>query len=151
MMAALGLTLAMSLAEEKVPWMLHVPGYFESNKSGLSGAASHLVFTDEKSFHQVFRSVFVPGGKAKLLSRDAFDKQVVIATIKRGKEVFTYTVEKVTLADGVLELTYRAKGKDGGGSAMFASPLIIAVPKRKYRSVVFVENGKKVATVKLGR
>jgi hypothetical protein len=55
----------------------------------------------------------------------------------------------VTDKDGVLKVTYTATGKDGGGSARFASPLIVSVPKGKYKSVEFIENGKKAGTVKV--
>jgi hypothetical protein len=149
-MAAMALAPVRPAADEKVDYTLHMPGYFESNKSGLKGPASHLVFTDKKSFGDVFRPVFVPGGKGKPLPKDAFDKHVVVAAIKRGTEVFTYQVDKVALKDGVLRVSYTATGKGGGGTATFASPLIVAVPKRKYKSVEFIENGKKVATVKPG-
>jgi hypothetical protein len=146
LLPALGLA-----AEEKVEYTLHIPGYFESNKSGLKGPASYLLFTKKKGFDDVFKSVFVPGGKAKLLPKDAFDTKIVLATIKRGSESFSYKVEKVTAKNGVLELRYTATGKGGGGSATFASPLIVAVPRGKWTAVEFIENGKKVATIKMGK
>jgi hypothetical protein len=36
------------------------------------------------------------------------------------------------------------------GSASFDSPLILSVPKDKYLTVVFIENGKKVGTARVG-
>src|SRR5580698_8015946 len=107
----LGASLMCPAEEKKVEYAIHMPGYFESNRSGLKGAESHLVFTDQKAFDNVFRPVFVPGGKAKLLPNDAFDKQMVIATIKRGMEIVEYKVESLVADDGVLKLSYTAKGK----------------------------------------
>jgi hypothetical protein len=138
-------------AEKKVEFSVLGPGYFESNKSGLPGESSHLLFTDQKSFEGVFKTRFVPGGKGKFLPKGAFDSKIVIAAIKRGTSIYTYKVEKLTNDDGVLKLTYTATGKDGGGSARFASPLIVSLPKGKYTSVEFIENGKKVGTVKVAK
>jgi hypothetical protein len=152
LLAVMVLAPALSRADEKkVEYTVQGPGYFESNKSGLTGDSSHLVFTDKKSFDGVFRTLFVPGGKAKLLPKDAFDTKIVIATIKRGTSVYTYKVEKLTADDGVLKLSYTATGKDGGGSARFASPLIVSLQKGKYTSVEFIENGKKVGMVKVAK
>jgi hypothetical protein len=151
LLAAMVLIPALGRAEEKkVDFSVLGPGYFESNKSGLKGESSHLIFTDKKSFDGVFGTRFVPGGKGKFLPKDAFDKNMVIAAIKRGASIYTWKVDKVTDKDGVLELHYTATGKDGGG-ARFASPLIVSVPKGKYTSVEFIENGKKVATVKVAK
>src|SRR5436190_21026346 len=84
-------------AEEKeVKHTLHVPGYYESNKSGLSGPASYLVFKERADFDAVFLSSRLPGKKAKLLPKGAFKDHIVVATIKRGDAVFTYEVTKVT-------------------------------------------------------
>jgi hypothetical protein len=150
MAAVLAAPAAVQADEKVVEYVVHAPGYFESNKSGLKGAESHLIFTDQKAFDSVFRSVFVPGGKAKLLPKDAFDKQMVIATIKRGMEIVEYKVEKLVADDGVLKLSYSAKGK-GKGTATYASPLIVSLPKGKYTAVEFIENGKTAETVKLDK
>jgi hypothetical protein len=121
-------------------------GYFESNKSGLKGPQSFLTFTKARDFNKVFGKAVVMGKKRKFLSDDAFDSKVVVATIKRGGDIWTYQVEKVTANDGKLMVRYKAMSRDGGG-ARFASPLVIAVDKGKYTSVVFFENGKKAGTV----
>jgi hypothetical protein len=41
-------------------------------------------------------------------------------------------------------------GRAGGRSAAFDSPLILSVPKDKYLTVVFIENGKKVGSARVG-
>jgi hypothetical protein len=119
--------------------------YSESNKSGLKGAQSFLAFTKAKAFNKTFGKAVVMGKKRKFLADDAFDSKIVVATIKRGGDIWTYQVDKVTAADGKLIVHYKATGKDGG-TARYASPLIIAVDKAKYSSVVFIENGKKAGT-----
>ena len=125
-------------------------GYFESNKSGLAGDSSDLVFTDQKAFDAVFGVAAVQGGRQRFLPKDAFDSKMVVAVIKRGKGIYDYKVEKVADDDGVLEVQYTATPQDGGGTATFATPLILSVDKGKYTSVVFIENGKKAGTVKVG-
>jgi hypothetical protein len=135
---------------EKLPFEVH-SGYFESNKSGLKGEASYLVFTDPKAFEKVFGIGVVMGKKPKLLPADAFDSHFVIAVIKRGKAVWEYQVAKVTEDQGKVYVEYTATSKEGGGSATFASLLIVSLPKGRYSSVVFIENRKNVATVALGK
>ncbi len=89
-------------------------------------------------------------GKQNFVPKDAFDKKMVVAVIKRGNAVTEYKVEKVTADDGTLYVKYTAK-MGTAGTATFASPLILSVDKDKYTEVVFLENGKKVEKVKVGK
>ena len=123
--------------------------YFEKNNSGLEGEASYVALTDAKAFDKVFGAAATMKKQA-FLPRDAFDKKMVVAAVKRGDKVWTYKVEKVTADEGTLYVQYEATSKDGGG-AKFASPLIVAVDKGKYTAVVFIENGKKAGTAKVGQ
>jgi hypothetical protein len=125
-------------------------GYFEKNNSGLTGDSSYLVFTDQKGYDAVF-GVGRVIGKQHFLAANAFDSSLVIAAVKRGKAITEYKVEKVTNDDGALYVQYTATVKDAGGTATFASPLIVSVDKGKYTSVVFIENGKKAAAVDVGK
>jgi hypothetical protein len=135
-------------AEQKVDFTVLGPGYFESNKSGLKGEASYLAFKTSEAFGKVFKSHFVPGGKAKLLPKGAFEKQMVVAVVKRGQETFAYKVAGLTAAGGVLKLRYTSQGR-GKGTATFASPLIVALPKGKYTAVEFFDGDKKVGSAKV--
>jgi hypothetical protein len=121
-------------------------GYFEKNNSGLKGDESVLAFTDPKSFDQVFGVAFTMGKKPEVLAKDAFDTRLVVAAIKRGDAPWTYKVDKVTADGDTLYVQYEATSKKGDGSAKFASPLIVSVDKGKYKTVVFIENGKRVGT-----
>ncbi len=123
-------------------------GYFESNKSGLTGDSSYLAFAGPKAFDAVFGVAKVQGGKQRFLPKDAFDSKVVVAVVKRGKAIYDYKVEKVTNDDGVLTVQYTAMPQESSGAATFATPLILSVDKGKYDSVAFIENGKKVAMAK---
>src|SRR5262245_22912648 len=153
--AGLGLLLAAGLGAwadeakgEKVSFD-NYPSYFESNKSGLKGDSSYLFFTDEASFAKIFQPVPPTGAKKPyLLPEKAFDKFDVIAVVKRGNATTEYLVEKVKDDKGTLYVQYQAKTGQPG-TATFASPLIVSVPKGKYTSVVFIENGKTVETLKI--
>jgi hypothetical protein len=134
---------------DKVDFDTYAKGYFEKNNSGLKGDSSYVVMTDQKGFDAVFGVGVTMGAKPPLLPKDAFDKKLVATVIKRGNAITEYTVDKVTSADGVLYVQYTAKAKGEGGTATFASPLIVAVDKGKITSVEFIENGKKVETVKV--
>ncbi len=154
-MHALLLLAALAADTEPAPKKLETATYgpyFESNKSGLKGENSYLAFTDAAKFGEVLRPVPPIGGrKPSPLPKDAFDKSVVLVVVKRGTETFDYTVEKAEDRGGTAVLTFKSVGKGaGGGTARFATPLVVAIPKGKYKAVEFVENGKKAATVKLG-
>jgi hypothetical protein len=131
---------------EKVEFKVYGRPYFEKNTSELTGDASFLAIGTQAGFDKVFGVGFVMGKKPDLIPKDGFSKKLVVAAIKRANAVYEYKIESVTAADGVLYVKYTAEGKGAGGMAKFASPLIIAVDKKDYKSVVFIENGKKVGT-----
>jgi hypothetical protein len=86
------------------------------------------------------------GKKPNVVGKNAFEKNLVVATITRGNAITKYEVEKVLLdKDGLLSVLYKATAEPPG-TARFASPLIITVPKDKVKKVAFIENGKTVGT-----
>ncbi len=126
-------------------------GYFESNKSGLKGDTSFLAFTDPEAFGQTFGVGFTMGKKPNVLPKDAFEKKMAVAVIKRGDAITTYKDVKVTADEDTLYVSYDTEAKGGGGTAKYASPLIVSLDKGKYTNVVFFENGKKAGSIKLGK
>jgi hypothetical protein len=152
--AVLALVLPVGGAEgknAKVEYDVHT-GHFEKNNSGLKGDASYLAFTDKAGFDAVFGSAAVMGKKFNWVPKDAFDKKIVVAVIKRGDTPVDYKVEQVTAGDGTLYVQYTATAKgNAGGAAKFASPLIVSVDKGKYTSVEFIENGKKAGSATIGK
>jgi hypothetical protein len=157
--AAAGLALAAAAApaddkaeakSKDVDYQVH-SGYFERNDSGLKGDASYLALADQKAFDAVFGVGRVLGGKQNFLPKDAFDSKLVAAVVKRGKSVVEYKIEKVTADGGTLYVQYTTAEKGGGGTATFASPLIVSADKGKYTSVVIIENGQKAGTAEVGK
>lgn len=124
-------------------------GYFVSNKFERDKPASFVAIQDRKRFDEVFGVAFVMGDKSNRLKPDAFKSKMVISAIKRGPAVTTYKVTSVTARRGTLFLQYEAN-TGVPGSATFACPLIVSVPKGPYSAVVFLENEKPVKTLKLG-
>jgi hypothetical protein len=137
-------------ADSRIDYKIY-PGYFESNKSGLKGEASHLVFTDRKKFAEVLRLTPPLAGKPKHtpVGDEAFTNGVGVVVIKRSDRLFTYKVEKITLQEGKLTLDNSAEGKRRGTTARFASPLVVRVVGKGVNQVEFIENGKSVAKVKV--
>lgn len=133
---------------KKVEYQMH-GGYFQKNTADLKGDTSHLVIPDQKGFDRIFGVARTLGPRPNFLPKNAFDKHTVLAVIKRGTNLYGYRVQKVTDDDGTLTIRYEATAQPGGGTARFASPLIVTVPKGDYKSVVFIENDKKVATEKM--
>jgi hypothetical protein len=150
---ALLLLTPVAFAEDKKEPDFNVhTGHFEKNTSGLKDEPSLLLLGDDDAFGKVFGTV-PPAGlgggvrKNNPVTKDLFEKQLVAAVIKRGKAITTYT-EVGTKTDGET-LTVTFKSEEGKpGTATFASPLIVAVPKGKITKVVFVENGKEIGSAK---
>jgi len=124
-------------------------GYFVSNKFEPDAAQSFVVLADQEQFDKVFGVAFVMNDKSPRLPKDAFKTLMVIATIKRDNAFWEFKVEGVTVDEGVVRLRYKATSKKTS-ETMFACPLIVSIPRGKYKAVEFVENDEKVKTVELG-
>jgi len=133
-----------------VEFKTYAAPYFEKNNSGLKGEASFLALPDKESFDKVFGIGFVMGKKPPVLKDDDFDKKLVVAVIKRGNAPVKYKVDSVMAAGDGLRVIYTSKAGEPG-TAKYASPLIVAVDKCKYKSVTFIENAKKVGTAEIGK
>jgi hypothetical protein len=123
-------------------------GYFVSNKFEPEAAASFVVIQDRKAFDKVFGSAFVMNDTRHRLPKDAFDKNMVLAAIKRGKALWTFKVRAVTAEDSVLTLRYTATS-EARPNTEFACPLIVSVPRGDWSAVQFVEDEKSVKKIDL--
>lgn len=132
---------------KKVGYELH-DGHFQRNDAGLKGNASYLVLGSREAFDKIFGIARVIG-KQNFVPRDAFEKKMVVAVIKRGAGITQYQMESVTARGETVQVRYKATMDERGGDAQFASPLILTLDRDHYKSVVFIENGKKVETVKV--
>jgi len=121
-------------------------GYFVSNKFEPDAKQSFVVIRDQKYFDHVFGVAFVMGDKSHRLAKDAFKSNIVLSVIKRGHAFWEYEVEGVTVRQGVVQLQYKVTSKNTPATT-FSCPLIISIPKGKYKAVSFIENGKEVKTV----
>jgi len=136
---------AMAADAVKVPFDTY-SGYFVSNKFEPDAAESFLAVTDQNRFDQVFGAAMVMNDRSHRLAKDTFQSKLVVAAVKRGKAVWEFKVEDVTVAGGVVQLRYTTTAKQSD-SASFACPLIVSIPKGIGTAVQFVENGKAVKTV----
>ena len=121
-------------------------GYFVSNRFEPDAAESFAVIGDQAQFDKVFGVAMVMGDKSHRLPANAFQANMVLAVIKRGRAVWEFKVEGVTVNDGVVALRYSTISKKSD-SAEFASPLIVSIPKVKFTAVQFIENDKLVKRV----
>ena len=136
--------------KEEKPSSTVYTGHFVRNDTG-NEARSMYLLKDLEAFEKVFGTV-PPlnnngGRKTNPVKEDVFEKNVVVAVVTRAMAITTYT-EVSTKVDGEkLVVTYKCEtGK--AGSASFASPLILSVPKGEWKTVSFVQNGKEVGTAK---
>ena len=116
-------------------------GYFVSNRFEPNAAESFAVIGDQARFDKIFGVAMVMGDKSHRLPANAFQSNMVLAVIKRGRAVWDFKVEEVTANTGVATLRYSTIAKKSD-TAEFASPLILSIPKSKYAAVEFIENGK---------
>lgn len=143
-----GLACAASAADAtKLPFDLY-DGYFVSNQFEPDAAESFVVIDGQKQFDETFGAGVVMGDRAHRLPKDAFQSNLVIAAIKRGPALWTFTIQNVSLNDGVVELRYAVTSKPSDSST-FACPLIVSIPKGRYQAVRFIENRKTVKEVML--
>jgi len=119
-------------------------GYFVSNQFEPDAPRSFVVARDRARFDAVFGAGFVMHDRSHRLADDVFDKSIVAAAIKRGNQLWNFTMTGATVADGVLTISYTAKA-DPPDTAQFSSPLIVSVPKGDYEEIRFEENGKVVS------
>lgn len=130
--------------ERALKFQRHDSSYFEKNNSGLQGAKSYLVLTDQPQFDRVFGAAARMGANA-FLPRGAFDNRIVVASIKRGT-MRRYSDVAVTEENGVLLVSYTATDAAPGG-ATYRVPLILSVELGAYNGVIFMENGERVGVV----
>jgi hypothetical protein len=128
---------------KKVEYDVH-SGHFVSNKFEVKDAA-YVAVTDRVAFDAIFGVARTMGKPPNFVPKDAFEKKMVVAVIKKGNAPVEYKVETLTADGETLYVQYKAETK-GPTSATFASPLIVSVDRNKYKEVVFIENGKKVGT-----
>ncbi|MDY0170044.1 MAG: hypothetical protein RBS80_26100 [Thermoguttaceae bacterium] len=125
-------------------------GYFVSNKFEPDAAQSFVVLTDQEQFDKVFGVAFVMNDKSHRLPKDAFKSLMVIAAIKRGNAFWEFKVEGVTVDEGVVQLRYKATSQKTPATT-FSCPLIVSIPKGKYKAVEFVEDGRMMKEVEFGK
>lgn len=133
-----------SNSQTAVNYKTYNKSYFEKNNSGLKGDTSFVILSNQNQFDKIFGTAAVMGNN-EFLPENLFNSQIIVATIKRGNFVRSYEVKKVTTDKNKLYVWYDATDQKQE-SATFASPLIIAVNKGKYKEVVFMENGKQVGS-----
>ena len=147
----LGLFMNAALAETPAKLKFKTySGYFVSNKFEPDAPSSFVALNNQAQFDQVFGVAFVIGDKSPRLAPDALKTELVLSAIRRGKAFCTYRVSSVTEKEGVVCLRFQTTSKKSD-SASFACPLIISIPKGKYQTVEFHENGKLVNRLAIGK
>jgi inhibitor of cysteine peptidase len=125
-----------------LPYEIYEAPYFVKNTFEPNAPQSFAVIRTMEQFNAVFGVGMVMGGPRPQIKAETFESRIVVVTVKRGP-MCSYKVESVTAKGAGLQVRYEAK-VEPPGSATFAVPLILAVPKGNSASVTFVENGKEV-------
>ena len=122
-------------------------GHFEKNNSGLKGERSFLILRDYDAFEKVFGTVPPLGKKNNPVTKADFETGVVVAVITRGPAFTTYGDVTGASKDGQFTLKYKS-ATGPAGTATFASPLLVVVPKEGLKGAIFADDGAEVGTAK---
>jgi len=137
-----------ALAEDKPAEITVRTGHFEKNNSGLKGDTSFLILRDLEAFEKVFGTVPPLGNKKNNpVTKADFEKNAVVAVITRAAAITTYREVTGATQDGKLTLKYKSV-TGPAGTANFASPLIVLIPKDGLKEAVFIANGTEAGTAK---
>lgn len=127
-------------AKKGVPFETY-SGYFVSNKFEPQSEESFVMLTTQEAFDKVFGVGMVMHDRSHRLAKDAFDANLVLGAIKRGKAIWEYHVEGISLRDDTVVVRYTATSKKSE-DAQYACPLILSIAKGQYKGFDFVENDK---------
>jgi hypothetical protein len=127
---------------ETVPSVLDV--------TGLKGLASYVVLHNQENFDKVLVKDPAARGRPDLLPPGAFDKKIVLGVIRRGSNAWRYQVSRVTASGETLSLHFTSASQFAGNNQVYISPLLVAVDRGKFTSVVFLDNGREVARRQVG-
>ena len=125
-------------------------GYFERNDSGLKGKSSYLLLETRAAFESLFGIARTMGEPPPWVEPVAFERSLAVVAIRRSNAIWTFEVDEVVRVEDEVRVAYRA---DEGtrGTASYACPLIILIPRGDYRKIRVLENGKRVATLEPAR
>jgi hypothetical protein len=134
---------------DKVSHEIYQRPYFEKNNSGLKGDRSHLVLKSNDDLDRYFGVGFVMNNNGKTVPKNSFETNIVIAMITRGKTTFEYKINSITRKEGVVTVTYATIAQGKEGSAQFASPILISIPKEKITKIIFQEKDQKPVEIEV--
>jgi hypothetical protein len=120
---------------------------FVKSDAGIDKEVHFLLMKEQKDFDRFFGHAAVMWQKKKLPPPD-FTKQIVVAAIHQGKFYTEYKVQSVTNANNVTTITYTTTTKPTP-TTTYACPMILTLPREGLATVIFFENGKPVASLKL--
>ena len=104
----------------------------------------YFVFSDRASFDKVLH----PKATKRPVEMPDFGKVSVVAVVRRGNAPCGFRVVAVSQGpDGVLSVQYKAtEGPKSAPGRTWANFLCISIERNNFKTVEFLENGKKVAT-----
>jgi hypothetical protein len=158
MAAALVLTVAAAVAmaqdqgqppTKKVTVEVH-DGHFVKNTFKAPQQGAFLVLANYDEFERVFGVGFVMKAKFKLVTRETFNTRTVVAVVRQvPNQIVEFAIGGAEAKGEQLLVNFTSTAKAATFQAN--SAMILSVPRGDYKEIVFVENGKRVASVPLGK
>ena len=156
--AALVLTVAAAVAmaqdqgqppTKKVTVEVH-DGHFVKNTFKAPQQEAFLVLANYDEFERVFGVGFVMKAKFKLVTRETFNTRTVVAVVRQvPNQIVEFAIGGAEAKGEQLLVNFTSTAKAATFQAN--SAMILSVLRGDYKEIVFVENGKRVASVPLGK
>jgi|JI81BgreenRNA_FD_contig_31_584564_length_1043_multi_4_in_0_out_0_2 hypothetical protein len=115
----------------------HVKGYHfigeESERTDI-----FLIIHNDKEWKNFFKPY--PGHYVKEVTNIDWNKYIAVGIIKYGNTAWTMQAKRVELDEGELTFEYASQKTDEGLVWKNATPLVVLIPKGKYRALKYIEN-----------
>ena len=120
---------------------------FVKNDAGITNTTAYLLVKDQPAFDRSFGHAALMWQKNKTPPPD-FTKQVVAFAVHQGAFYTQYKVQSATTTNGVTTIRYTTKTTPTP-TTTYVCPMILTLPREGINAIIFVEDGKAVATLKL--
>jgi hypothetical protein len=120
-------------------------GHFVKNNYVGETNPSYLVIKDYPAFDALFGVGMVMGmSTSQLITADKMKNGFVVSIIYQGNDIHKFTVEKVALKDGQLQVYYTSKVTEPNATWTCNCNVTILVDNCAFDAVKFFENGRPV-------
>lgn len=120
---------------------------FVKNDAGITNTTAYRLVKDQQEFDRYFGHAALMWQKKKTPPPN-FAKQVVAFAVHQGAFYTEYKVQSATTTNGVMTIRYTTKVTPTPATT-YVCPMILTLWREGLSTIIFVEDGNQVATLKL--